>query len=525
MSVQDDDTTLKLRVVYEANQAITQAISEIRRLKEETGGLSVENQKTLQTLEYQKTLLDGVGSELDKHTAKVHEDALAQRAMRRALEESEPVHKALETRVQSTATAHGNMGRGVLQASYAVQDFTSVLSGGGGFSRALGSVQNNIPVLLSGLGMSAGLAGAISLVSVGFGAAIPLLSSFIDMEDKAAEATKKHAEEAQKLKDALTSEQEETKKKVDSYTKDNNKTTAQAIETALKLEARGRPITEADMGAALAEMPATFGEVPGAREGRAREAIIARRDERAQEEANRLVSTLNVDPSARAQAAQLARTHKGFPAGFVEAMEHPDDIETQKDRDKKADALTEQGRELEKKTMAEKQKAIDDQDKLAEQLTREGLAAQKQTFQERDDEAEKEKLQKAAETRHLAAQRYAEEQRLEHEQRAAQVLAERNAAQAAHDADPRIANRHAIQAEQSQALQAVQQNTHGFNAPQQHEIARHLQQSYDAGFGMSHTFSEMLGHAIRQMQQEYDRGVQAGLHRQQQTSQSFYQPQ
>src|SRR4051794_18890305 len=88
MATEDDLTTLRLKVVYEANQAIGAAIADIRRLKEETGGLSKENEKTLQTLEYQKTLLDGAGSGLDHYTELVHEEAQAQRAIRRAIEES-----------------------------------------------------------------------------------------------------------------------------------------------------------------------------------------------------------------------------------------------------------------------------------------------------------------------------------------------------------------------------------------------------------------------------------------------------
>lgn len=103
---------------------------------------------------------------------------LAERNAAAMLYEETGALRVMGTHVEDTTTAHNKMGRGVLQASYAVQDFTSVLQGGGGLSRALGSVQNNIPVLLSGLGVGAGLAGTISLVSVGLGAAIPLISKF-----------------------------------------------------------------------------------------------------------------------------------------------------------------------------------------------------------------------------------------------------------------------------------------------------------------------------------------------------------
>ena len=60
---------------------------------------------------------------------------------------------------------------GILQASYAIQDFTSVLSGGQGPGAGplTSSVQNNIPGLLMMLGKGAGVAGAVSVASVAVG--------------------------------------------------------------------------------------------------------------------------------------------------------------------------------------------------------------------------------------------------------------------------------------------------------------------------------------------------------------------
>lgn len=86
--------------------------------------------------------------------------------------------QSLGVRFQHTNTAaagvgrelgkDGSFGRGLLQASFAVQDFTSVL-GTQGLGRAFASVQNNIPLLLASLGTGAGLAGVLSVVSVGIG--------------------------------------------------------------------------------------------------------------------------------------------------------------------------------------------------------------------------------------------------------------------------------------------------------------------------------------------------------------------
>lgn len=129
-----------------------------------------------------------VESATDAAVRAAMEQTQAQRALSLALEETSGDMKALETSTVSTHTATGDMGRGILQASYAVQDFTSVLAGGQGLTKALGAVQNNIPVLLTGLGMGSGMAGAISLVSVGVGALIPLLGSLATAENEATKA-------------------------------------------------------------------------------------------------------------------------------------------------------------------------------------------------------------------------------------------------------------------------------------------------------------------------------------------------
>lgn len=89
-------------------------------------------------------------------------------------------------------------GQGMLQASYAVQDFTSQL-GTQGLGGALAAIQNNIPGILMGLGVSGGLAGALSLVSVAAGALVPIFEKLFGAET--AENIKKRAEEIKKLAD------------------------------------------------------------------------------------------------------------------------------------------------------------------------------------------------------------------------------------------------------------------------------------------------------------------------------------
>jgi hypothetical protein len=91
----------------------------------------------------------------------------------------------LTQEIGALAGKGGIGGGGILQASYAVQDFVSVLSGGQGLARALASVQNNIPGLLMSLGATGGLAGIVSLASLAVGAFVPVLEKMWGgMDDK-----------------------------------------------------------------------------------------------------------------------------------------------------------------------------------------------------------------------------------------------------------------------------------------------------------------------------------------------------
>jgi hypothetical protein len=81
-------------------------------------------------------------------------------------------HAALVATTTQMASAGGgtrNLGQALLTASFATQDFTSQL-GTRGLGGALGAIQNNIPMLLVGLGVGAGLTGVLSVLSIGAGA-------------------------------------------------------------------------------------------------------------------------------------------------------------------------------------------------------------------------------------------------------------------------------------------------------------------------------------------------------------------
>lgn len=133
--------------------------------------------------------------------------------------------RALGLQVESAAVAAagagkalgkgGDFGRGVMSASFAVQDFTSVL-GTQGLGRALGAVQNNIPMLLASLGAGAGLAGTVSLVSIGVGL-------LIDNWDKVAGRwkegeTERETERQKKLKAAIEGTREAAEKLAGTHT-------------------------------------------------------------------------------------------------------------------------------------------------------------------------------------------------------------------------------------------------------------------------------------------------------------------
>ena len=101
-------------------------------------------------------------------------------------------------------------GQGILGASYAVQDFTSQL-GNSGLAGGLRAVQNNIPQILMGLGAGAGLTGILSVLAVGLGLVIDNWEKIAtlwgkgktkeeaDRMEKLAEATKKAADEGERL--------------------------------------------------------------------------------------------------------------------------------------------------------------------------------------------------------------------------------------------------------------------------------------------------------------------------------------
>lgn len=170
-------------------------------LERQVGEYDVLERKVTETMKVQVTMLEQLDIQLEKHaglysvvTAEVNATG---GAMSRSI---------------GTPGSRGNPGMGILGASYAFQDFTSVLATGGdrSFMRALSSVQNNIPVLAMALGAGMGLAGAVSVVTVGVGLLIENWDKLTG--NWKSEETKKEAERMKDLAKATDQAREAAEK-------------------------------------------------------------------------------------------------------------------------------------------------------------------------------------------------------------------------------------------------------------------------------------------------------------------------
>lgn len=300
-------------------ESVEEAIKKVEELGKALNRTDAEIEESTRSLRYYAEIMKGATAAEDAAVQKLIEETRVRSFYNEALVESSRSQEALKTVATSTASATGDVGRGILQLSYGVQDFTSVLTGGGGFVRALSSVQNNLPVLLSGLGVGAGLAGTISLVSVGFAAAIPIIQSFTGATSEAAEASKKLADEAAKMKDAISPEKDQTKQLVDSLTKGRAETIGKGIEQELYQRAYSQAL------AAEQEQLDKFGVITNfasdyidrGPDGK----FTGRWGQQVQDEANRLLTRLATDPSARATVREFAARSPGnFPRGFADEL-------------------------------------------------------------------------------------------------------------------------------------------------------------------------------------------------------------
>jgi hypothetical protein len=157
------------------------------------------------------------------------------------------------TAVAALNAGHADLGRTFLQTSYAVQDFTSVM-GTQGLGRAFASIQNNIPLLLMGLGAGAGLTGVLSVLSVGVGQLVDHWGDLVHWWQGG-----QTAEEAARMKE-LAKQTEEAAKSAEKLLKTRppeERKQVSAVEAAI--QRFGGPEVEKSIGDA---MRAAFGQMP-----------------------------------------------------------------------------------------------------------------------------------------------------------------------------------------------------------------------------------------------------------------------
>lgn len=162
--------------------SVTSTADTYEVLERQVGEYEVLERRVTETIRVQVTMLDQLGIDLNRQAG---------------------LYQVVTTEAAKAGQAmgrQGSFGSGMLQASYAIQDFTSVL-GDGGLGRAIGSIQNNIPGLLTSLGVGVGLAGAVSVVSVGIGLLISNWDKITDLWS--GEDTRKEAERQKELAKAI----------------------------------------------------------------------------------------------------------------------------------------------------------------------------------------------------------------------------------------------------------------------------------------------------------------------------------
>jgi hypothetical protein len=407
----DDDETLKLKVVYEAQGVVKEAIADIRRLKEETGQLTKEQEQTLKTLEYQKTLLEGAGSGLDHYTELVHEEATAQKLMRQMLEETNKemqqqatlVNTELSPALETGAKKTMNLGQAGLQAGYALQDLTQ-----GG----IGGILNNIGGLSMALGGGAGLAGLFTAVGVAAFVAKPYIESFFGAMDKekakeTADALEKQVAAAKQLEDLKTTEAEKANQQFRKYAQtlpEGGKDITRGVRNVFMREAdQYLDANERFLQEQYGYDPAKLQEV----RAQAQKEAYANAEKRAAEVSGGFLT----DPAQRARLHRMATgAPELFPAGLPETISRlewggtfqtPDELGKQKLHDEAAERRAmqeiEQGKQKEtnriKKEIQERQaiarKAQQDKDKenreterLVEQMEAYGVQVENQDIRD-----------------------------------------------------------------------------------------------------------------------------------------------
>ena len=364
-------------------------------------------------------------------------------AMVRQTNEAAMAAKAHYELASGTTALRGDYSRsggGLLGVSFAAQDFVSVLSGGGGLGRALNAVSNNIPQILLGLGMGAGLAGGISVVTALVGAGIPVIESFFGgfsgkAKDEALDGMKqieaeiKRVEHAYKeLRDQATPEETEEAKRLKDFL--GQRPNAEKVRRAyIQANASGAP----DIGMMNEAERASLEEydlaIRDAEKRRARGEKPTLQQENEEQGARRRRALLMDEANKRRADQEIADAVKGGPAGeparqrLVEALkqqapdlaaniEHPPptvkEVEAQ---EKKRMEAEHQVQERIKRDIERKNKAL--QADADERLRRDHIVERERAQAQREKEKEEKDREREAEKNRKDREQRAEKERRE----------------------------------------------------------------------------------------------------------------
>jgi hypothetical protein len=145
-------------------QAAEQARARTQAAADSYGVLDTVIAKSVGAVGTYEIATDRVNHELDDLVRTSVEATQAQRAMAEVLADIPSTTAIAAAGVDQLKGKGGASGYGLMGASYALQDFVTVISMGGGFGRAMMSMANNITPVLAAMGMGAGLAGVMGTV-------------------------------------------------------------------------------------------------------------------------------------------------------------------------------------------------------------------------------------------------------------------------------------------------------------------------------------------------------------------------
>jgi hypothetical protein len=526
----NEDETLRLKVTYEGSPEVKTATDDLRKLKEETsaleavlGTLDTKTDEASASFKTFYTETTGLTTAVQTLEIKLEETGTGFTGLAAPVAAAEDELSNLLRTVETTAGAgSGDSGTGgfagLTKNIFMAERAMTALATGHGIARVGPMLEKLIGAAGGPAGVGMGIAGlAFLLETIG-----PKVKGFLESWAEAAGlvASTEHVKEmADELERALKAAEALEKTPTVQQAK-----TAAAVKGAIT--ARGEGTIQQQIELALTQTTQLEEFIPeGRREawesmkalpfdpfGQKEKILTEARAARTQR-AEAWTGQLATDKASRQGLRQLAKAAPGvFGAGFLDelAMAEP---EAQVEIEQQKRAETAAGKELHS-GWGQKRK---------EQIKRDkGFEHDVGVSQRVSDQMVREEEQ---EVKRGAAERYAEEQRKEREEKTAQDKAarehdkavrakERHDKESARHRTPQARQRAQEEAEEGQALGAVQQYTHGFSAPQQKDIAKHLRESYQQGYQYAHSFNEILADAIAQSNEQMKRGMEARLKRQ-----------